>query len=57
MTRGKEKMNEVGRMVRVKMADKDMFDFMMIDPNTGKLVQSPWPHIKEHKPLIQEQCQ
>ena len=39
-------------MVRVEMADKDMVDFFMMNPNSGELLQGSWPHIKEHETLI-----
>jgi hypothetical protein len=57
MTCGKEEMDEISCMVRVEMADKDVRDFVMTDPNTGELVQSSWPHVEKYEALIQMQCE
>lgn len=51
---GEEEMNEVGRMVRMEVGEENMTDFIMIDPNTGKLAQSPGSHIKKHNAPVQK---
>jgi len=48
-------MDQVGRMVRMKMGEEDAIDFLMMDPDSQKLSQCPWPEIKENFPASRPQ--